>query len=523
MAPRLYPVGIQTFSEIREKGFLYIDKTAQAYRMAHMSKYVFLNRPRRFGKSLLVSTLRSYFEGRRELFKGLAIEHLEDKWDVHPVLHFSMAGGKHIEKNALERYLGQRLKEQEERFGIDKPAIDLNDRLAQLIRTAYEKTGKQVVVLIDEYDAPLLEVVRESGQLEELRQVMHNFYSPLKDAAPYLRFVFLTGITKFSQVSIFSELNNINNVSLLPEFSDICGITLEELESLLRDDVEYLGKRLGMDYPQTLQALRTHYDGYHFSWPSPDIFNPFSLFSAFLNGNLNDYWFTTGTPTFLLEMMQEFKTLPSDIGETKVKETAFDAPTENMESLTPLLYQSGYITIKGYDNETHLYTLDLPNREIRIGLFESLLPRYLGHLHEKGDATVAYMAKYIREGDMDSALHLLQDFLDTVPYCNVTNHEGHYQQMLFVIFSLLTPYMVDVEVHTAHGRIDLLLTTPTRIFLMELKLNQSADDALRQIHAKNYRKRFAFCKHSITEVGINFSSNTGNITDWTIRNAEDNG
>ncbi len=519
MASDLYPVGIQTFSEIREKGFLYIDKTEHAYRMTHMGKYVFLNRPRRFGKSLLVSTLRSYFEGRRELFKGLAIERLENKWDVHPVLHFSMAGGKHMEKAALERYLGQRLKEQESRFAIDNPAIDLNDRLAQLIRTAYKQTGKQVVVLIDEYDAPLLDVVHENGQLEELRQVMRNFYSPLKDADPYLRFVFLTGITKFSQVSIFSELNNINNISLLPEFSDICGITLEELETLMRDDVERLGKRLDMNYAQTLQALRAHYDGYHFSWPSPDIFNPFSLFSAFLNGNLNDYWFSTGTPTFLLEMMQKFKTLPSEIGETKVKESAFDAPTENMESITPLLYQSGYITIKGYDNETHLYTLDLPNREIRVGLFESLLPHYLGHMHEKGDVTIAYMAKYIRQDDIDGALRLLKEFLATIPYCNVTNREGHYQQMLFVIFSLLTPYMVDVEVHTAHGRIDLVLTTTARIFLMELKLNQNAQSALQQINEKDYSKRFALSKLPITEVGINFSSSTGNITDWAIRNA----
>ncbi len=520
MVQRLYPVGIQTFSEIREKGLLYIDKTEHVYRMTHMSKYVFLNRPRRFGKSLLVSTLKSYFEGRKDLFEGLAIDKLETEWNSYPVLHFSMAGGKHMEKDALERYLLYILQANETHFGVTCDSRDPNIRLYNLITTVYQQTGKQVVVLIDEYDAPLLDVVHEDEHLEELRQVMRNFYSPLKDADPYLRFVFLTGITKFSQVSIFSELNNINNVSLLPEFSDICGITFEELETELHDDVEQLGKRLHMDYGQTLQALRAHYDGYHFAWPSPDIFNPFSLLSAFLNGNLNDYWFSTGTPTFLLKMMQRFHTLPSDIGETTVKESAFDAPTENMGSLTPLLYQSGYITIKGFDPEMRLYTLDLPNREIRTGLFESLLPLYLGHLHEKGDTTIAYMAKHIREGNMERALQLLQTFLSSVPYCNDTNHEGHYQQMLFVIFSLLTPYLADVEVHTAHGRIDIALTTPTRIYIMELKLNQSAVAALQQTVRKNYAERFALSRLPVTAVGINFSSQTGNLTDWAIQDIE---
>lgn len=286
--PNKYPLGIQTFSEIREKNQLYIDKTEYIYRMTHGNmKYAFLSRPRRFGKSLLVSTLKSYFEGKKELFKGLAIEKLETEWEEYPVLHFSLAGGKHMEKDTLERYLDQRLMEQEEKFGVKNIAADPNDRLAHLIRYAYQKTGKQVVVLIDEYDAPLLDVVHEDEHLVELRQVMRNFYSPLKDADPYLRFVFLTGITKFSQVSIFSELNNINNISMLPEYAGLCGITKDELETQMQEDVAYLGKRLGKTYEETMENLRSNYDGYHFAWPSPDVFNPFSLLAALTNGELD--------------------------------------------------------------------------------------------------------------------------------------------------------------------------------------------------------------------------------------------
>ena len=516
--PRLYPIGIQTFEKIRESGFVYVDKTEYIYNLTHSSlSYVFLSRPRRFGKSLLVSTLKSYFEGRKELFKGLAIEKLETEWEQHPVIHLSLAGAKHAQKDKLERFLDQRLKEQEARYGINKPAMDPNDRLACLIRTAYAHTGKKVVVLIDEYDAPLLDVVHENEHLAELRQIMRDFFSPLKDADPYLRFVFLTGITKFSQVSIFSELNNINNISMMPEFAGMCGITKEEIETQMRPDVENLGKRLNMTYEETLEALRTNYDGYHFSWPSPDVFNPFSLLAAFTNGNLDPYWFSTGTPTYLLEMMRKFNVLPNQLGPSKCLKSDFDSPTESMTTLVPLLYQSGYLTIKDYNTRTELYTLDLPNREIRIGLFRNLLPNYLeGMKAQQGGVTIAEMADLILNDDMDGALHLLQDFLCTVPYCNVKNYEGHYQQTLFIIFTLLTHYMVDVEVHTPHGRIDMVLMTRTRIYLLELKLNKDAQTAMQQINLKHYRERFSLSSLPVTKVGVNFDSEKGNITDWVI-------
>lgn len=514
--PRLYPLGIQTFEKIRKGDMLYLDKTAYIYRVTHgASPYVFLSRPRRFGKSLLVSTLKSYFEGKKELFEGLAIEKLEKEWTAYPVLHFSLAGGKFMDKEQLESHLSFLLSEKEKLFGIESQSSLCNTRLLNLIQTAYQQTGKQVVLLIDEYDAPLLDVVHEEENLTQLRQVMRNFYSPIKDADPYLRFVFITGITKFSQVSIFSELNNINNISMQPEYAGLCGITKEEVENQLQVDIASLAERLGKTYDETLEAITTNYDGYHFTWPSPDVFNPFSLLAAFTNGNLDPYWFSTGTPTYLLEMMRKFNVLPSELGKIEARKFEFDAPTENMTSLIPLLYQSGYLTIKDFDSDFEVYTLDLPNREIRIGLFQNLLPNYLA-FGQSGAVTIAKIARFIRNDDMNGALQLLQSFLNTVPYCNVKNYEGHYQQMLYVIFTLLTEYMVDVEVHTPHGRIDMVLMTRTRIYLLELKLNKDAQTAMQQINLKHYRERFSLSSLPVTKVGVNFDSEKGNITDWVI-------
>ena len=290
MATKLYPIGMQTFSEIREEDFLYVDKTEYIYRMTHTSgKYFFLARPRRFGKSLLVSTMQSYFEGKKELFKGLAIEKLEKDWTEYPVLHFSLAGGKHMEKDQLVRYLLYILKVNEEKFGIVNDSPDPNVRMLNLIKTVYEQTGQKVVVLIDEYDAPLLDVVHEDTSLGVLREVMRNFYSPLKDSDRMLRFVFLTGITKFSQLSIFSELNNITNVSMDTEYAGICGITKEELVTEMHEDIQQMADVLGLSYDKTLEKLKENYDGYHFAWPSSDIFNPYSLLTCFSKRKVDSY------------------------------------------------------------------------------------------------------------------------------------------------------------------------------------------------------------------------------------------
>lgn len=518
MATKLYPIGMQTFSEIREEDFLYVDKTEYIYRMTHTSgKYFFLSRPRRFGKSLLVSTMQSYFEGEKELFKGLAIEKLEKEWTKYPVLHFSLAGGKHMEKDQLVRYLLYILKVNEEKFGIVNDSPDPNVRMLNLIKTVYEQTGQKVVVLIDEYDAPLLDVVHEDTSLGVLREVMRNFYSPLKDSDRMLRFVFLTGITKFSQLSIFSELNNITNVSMHQEYAGICGITKEELLDKFDEDIDVLAGRLGLTHEQALSKLKENYDGYHFTWPSSDIFNPYSLLNCLAEGQMNSYWFGSGTPTYLLNMMRKYDFTPIDLGEQMdASKDDFDAATETMTTIMPLLYQSGYITIKNYDPETELYTLALPNKEVRIGLYRSMLPYYLAAKSAMCNTTVAKMSSLINKGNMDGALQLLKTFWETVPYCDNTDYEGHYQQTMYIIFALLTNFRILVEQHTFRGRTDITMETKDTIYVIELKFNKSAQEALDQINNKHYADGFALRGKTMEKIGMNFMIDEDKtiVLDW---------
>ena len=518
MARKLYPIGIQTFEEIRKLDNLYIDKTEYIYRMTHTSgKYFFLSRPRRFGKSLLVSTFQSYFEGKKELFEGLAIEKLEKEWTAYPVLHFDLSKGKHMEKEQLNRYLLDIIEKQEARFDCKSNKIDVNIRLDDLINAVCRKTGKQVVVLIDEYDAPLLDVAHEKEKLYELRNTMRNFYSPLKGNESMLRFVFMTGITKFSQLSIFSELNNITNVSMDEPYAGICGITKEELVTQMSDDIDDLAESLEMTREKTIEELKSHYDGYHFTWPSPDIFNPYSLLNCFAKQDLRAFWFESGTPVYLINMMRKFKVLPSMLGRMRAKASSFDAATEKMTSLLPLLYQSGYSTIKGYEKKTRVYTLDIPNREIFIGLYESLLPGYVQSESDEGKVVIADISTYLEDKDMEGALQLLADFLATVPYCANTDYEGHYQQMFYIIFALLTDYNIIVEQHTAKGRIDITMETADTIYVMELKFNKSAQEALDQINAKHYAQVFALKNKEIVKVGLNFSvKDEVNTLEWVI-------
>ena len=509
------PVGIQTFSEVIGLDCLYIDKTEYIWNMIHLSKYIFLSRPRRFGKSLLVSTLQAYYEGRKDLFKGLFIETVEKDWTEHPVLRFDMSLGKHMEKEQLERYLGNRLAEYEGKYGITNPATDNNDRFTALIQAAYEKTGKKVVILIDEYDAPLLDVVHEKETLPVLRNVMRNFYSPLKASDPYLEFVFLTGITKFSQLSIFSELNNLKNISMRTDYAGVCGITKEEMLTRMTDYIDDFADAQQITREEAIEGLKQQYDGYHFTWPSPDIFNPFSLLNALQDRDYTNYWFSSGTPTYLIEMLRKYNVVPSKIGGASVLAPAFDAPTENMKRITPLLYQSGYITIKDYDRVSKLYTLDIPNNEIRVGLMDSLLPNYVHEYSDEAGSTIGDMYVALLNDDLDGMFSLLQAYLLTVPYCDNANSEGHYQQMLYVIFSLFGRY-VDVEVHTPIGRVDIVMKTGKALYLFELKLNMSAQAAINQIDLKGYSSKFALSGLPIVKVGINFDPERRTIGDWKV-------
>ena len=514
---RLYPIGIQTFSKLREGNYVYVDKTELVYRMTHgASGYIFLSRPRRFGKSLLTSTLHSYFEGRKDLFEGLAIEHLEKEWTSYPVLHFDMSTAKHMDKDRLLSELERKLYGYEQIYGRDESAIYTNQRLESLIQRAYAQTGQKVVVLIDEYDAPLLDVVHEEKELPKLRDVMRNFYSPLKACDPYLRFVFLTGITKFSQLSIFSELNNISNVSMDEPYAAVCGITEEEMLERMLGHIECLAGALEMTCEETRLKLKEKYDGYHFTWPSPDIYNPFSLLNALERKKIDNYWFGSGTPTYLVEMLRKFHVLPSEVGHSmQAMASDFDAPTEKMESIVPLLYQSGYLTIKGYDEEFGMYRLGFPNREVEEGVVRFLLPFYANINKVESPFEIQKFVREVRSGDYDSFFRRLQSFFADTTYEVIREQELHYENVLFIVFKLIGFY-TQVKYHTSKGRIDLVLQTDKFIYVMEFKLDGTAEEALQQIHDKHYALPFASDRRKLFKIGVNFSAETRNIEKWIV-------
>ena len=513
--PRLYPIGNPYFPELIEQRLAYVDKTAYIYRMTHSgAKYVFLSRPRRFGKSLLVSTLQAYFEGRRELFLGLAIDGMEQEWHSYPVLHFDLSMGSDFDRDSLNEFLIHQIERNERRFNIAGTSTRINIRLTGLIEQVFEQTGQQVVVMVDEYDAPLLGVVHEVDNLDTLRHVMVNFFKPLKGLNPYIRFCFLTGVTKFSQLSIFSAFNNIKNISMDADYAAICGITREELTTQLHEDIASLATRLGITPAQALNKLVEYYDGYHFAWPSPDIFNPYSLILAFSDGKIKPYWFETGTPTYLVEMMRHYGMTYLEEGGYICEADQFDQPTERMEDAIPLLYQSGYLTIKDCDESCGSYTLNVPNREVYLGLSRSLLVNYIKQPHlVKNMVSRMYFAIY--RGQMDEALRDMQQVFSRLPYCDNADSEGSLQRLLALVFVLLG-YKTLTEVRTSTGRIDVVMTTPSRLYLIELKLDQSAATAMRQIDLKDYPAFFAYTGLPRVKVGINFDKATRNLTDWTI-------
>jgi len=518
MAGKIYPIGIQTFSKIVEEKFRYIDKTRYVYDIANKFQYVFLSRPRRFGKSLLVSTFESYFKGQRELFEGLEAGRLETEWAKHPVFRFDISTAKHLNREDLIIELEGKLAGYEKIYPRAEEHKNINQRLEGLIVHAYEQTGQKAVVLIDEYDAPLLDVLTDEKALAENRQVMRNFYSPLKACDPYLRFVFITGITKFSQLSIFSELNNLKNISMMDEYAGICGITSEELQTQFSDDIDCFAEKNEISREEAIKKLKEFYDGYHFSGKSPDVFNPFSLINALNDGELNSYWFSSGTPTFLLEEMEKFGVSPQEIGATYASIDEFDAPTENMHSLTPLLYQSGYLTIKGYDKENQQYRLEIPNREVRSGLMKSLTAYVYSGSNTPFYQLMRTMQKAFLHDDIEGVMQGLRTFFSSIPYTNGAKKydEAHFQSLLFVAFSMLCQY-TDVEVRTPRGRADLVINSRNKIYIVELKINKDADFAIDQINLKDYGERFLITGKPIVKIGINFDSEgSHNITDWLI-------
>ncbi len=513
-----YPIGKQDFSIIIQEGFLYVDKTDLVYRLTHMdSSCIFLSRPRRFGKSLLVSTLKAYFEGKKDLFKGLKIENLEKEWIEYPILHFDLSTEKNIEnKQDILDDLNLKLLDYENIYGRNEAEKKPGKRLGGIIKRAYEKTNKQVVLLIDEYDAPILDVINKDI-LKDIRGAMCEFFSSLKSSVSYLKFVFLTGITKFSQLSIFSELNNIMDISMMDDYAAICGITEDEMLSCLKPGIESLARKKGYSYDEAVDELKSTYDGYHFTQGSPDIYNPYSLLNALSIKEIDNYWFSTGTPTFLIEILKEYDVMPNNIGERYASKKEFNAPTETLTDELPLFYQAGYLTIKGYNEKKQEFFLDIPNKEVRSGLMDNLLPQYVAPKKvNEARRIIRDLSLAISEERIDDALKELKTFLSTIPQTDNTDYEGHYQCILYVVFYILGCYQQDVEVHTPRGRVDMVLRTRTYLYLFELKFNKSAREAIEQINFKNYSERFALTGLPIVKIGINFSSETRTITDWII-------
>ena len=515
-----YPIGIQTFEKIRKGGFLYVDKTKYVYDVCHPGQFVFLSRPRRFGKSLLTSTFDAYFSGRKELFKGLAIEKLETEWKHYPVLHFDLSDIKKGTTEECELNLHSQLQDFERTYGCEKASDELTIRFRELVKNISRKTESQVVVLIDEYDAPLLTVLHDSERLEPMRTLLQSFYSPLKKLDQYLRFVFITGISKFSQLSIFSQLNNLNNISMLPQYAGICGITEQELKDNFQEGIAELGKANNMTEDEVLAKLKLKYDGYRFSRNAEGVYNPFSLLSAMDNRDFSNYWFSTGTPTFLVKMMKRFHTDLTKLDGSEAGADDFDAPTENMHSVLPLFYQSGYLTIKGYDPILSNYTLGYPNEEVKVGLMHALLPFYVVKDPVEARTAAGKMYLALRKDDIDEALEAARAFFAGIPYQEGTlqdapTSEGHFTAMLYVMFSFLNVY-VYTQVRTAKGRMDILMKTDTTIYVMELKLDGTVEEALQQIDDKGYAIPYEADDRRIVKVGIRFSSEERTITEWKI-------
>ena len=517
MAAKKYPLGIQTFSEIAKGNYYYADKTDVVYRLVHYAKYHFLSRPRRFGKSLFVSTLQAYFEGRKELFKGLAIEQLEQEWTEYPVIHLDLSGGKYYSIENLHDILNMILLRQEEKYGIENNKSQAySARLTHILETAIQKTGKQVVVLIDEYDSPMHDSMSDKVLQEKIRNIMRDFFSPLKEQEKNLRFVLITGISKFSQLSIFSELNNIKNISMKDEYSDICGITKEQLLTDFKDGIETMAAHNSLTFNETVEKLKEHYDGYHFTPNSPDIFNPYSIINALDDRDFNSYWFTSGTPTFLIELLQKNGIDMLQLDNLWARDNRFDVPTDSITDPIPVLYQSGYLTIKEYNSKLRMYRLGFPNEEVRQGFSESLYRYYAPTMMGELDTVVyKYREKVLLEDDIEAFLPYLQTFYDKFPYTIINNNERHYQAVMFTIFSMLGAD-VKVEEPTPDGRIDMVLKTDTAIYIFELKYNKSADVAIQQIKQKDYAKIYAGDGRKIVKVGLNFSEDRRSLENWKV-------
>lgn len=511
-----YPIGIQSFSEIREGGYVYVDKTEIIHNLTESGKYFFLSRPRRFGKSLMLSTIKAYFEGRKDLFTGLAMDNLEKEWKKYPVILLSLASYNPSESDLMQ-ILDNRLTRLEKEFELDSNTTNPGERFGNLVLNIYKKTGEKVVILIDEYDAPVVAHIGEDGKFEEMRNILKSVYTNLKDLDEYIKFAMLTGVSRFSKLTIFSGLNNILDISLDERYSEICGITEDELKHTFKEGISQLALKLNTDYDGALARLKENYDGYHFTENSADIYNPFSLLIALDRKKIAAYWFQSGTPTFLVKVLRGQKEPLREIFNEKVSESAISEIDTYTTSPQSLLFQTGYLTIKDYDPEYDQYTLGIPNKEVENGLLTELLSDSTDLDKVQLDKRLREIRIAFDEGRPDNALERIKSFLAGMP-ANMThkNIELYYENNLYMLLRLLG---IDVRAEwwTADGRIDLLLITKRFIYIMELKLDSTPEIALAQINTKQYDSQWKYDGRKIFKIGINFLSKTRNLDTWIIQ------
>ena len=521
---RLYTAGIADFERIRQDGRIYIDKTDLIYKLSHESQFVFLSRPRRFGKSLLCSTLKYYFQGRKDLFEGLSIGELEKEWKQYPVLHFDISACKNKYENSLIiEELHSQLDYHEEKYGMTKTEGSPGTRFKKLIQGLHKEIGLKTVVIIDEYDAPLLDYLHKPDELEQVRRIMQEFYQMVKVCDADEQFVFITGITKFSQLSIFSTLNNLTNISMAGEYTALCGITKDEMLTVFDPDIQTLADRYHCSKEEMIDMLKQQYDGYHFGKDSQDIFNPYSLVNAFKMKDLDYYWFSSGTPTFLFEAMKRFNTNLLELEQLNVPSSQFDVPTEAMTSALPLLYQAGYLTIKGYDFYSRNYTLDFPNAEVKVGFMDNFLSSMMGIYNANTQGFAGNFYASLIHHDIEGALKLMQAFFASIPYLDfgakelddIAKYEAYYEVLTYVVFSIFN-YRTYTQVKVARGRTDVVVFMPDAVYVMELKMRGTAQEALDQINSKDYAIPYQAEGKPVIKIGIAFSQETKTVSDWII-------
>ena len=515
MSEKIYPIGIQNFEKIRKEGYFYIDKTALIYRLVKTGSYYFLSRPRRFGKSLLISTLDAYFRGEKELFKGLAIEKLEKDWVQRPVLHIDLNIGKYDAPDSLDKILNEALVKWESVFGTGAGESTLALRFKGVVERAYKQSGQRVAILVDEYDKPLLQAIGNEELQREYRNTLKPFYGVLKTMDGCIQFAMLTGVTKFGKVSVFSDLNNLRDISMIDQYAEICGISEKEIHTWFEEDIHELAAATGMSYEETCKELKTNYDGYHFTENAIGMYNPFSLLNTFANRRFGSYWFETGTPTYLVELLKLHHFPIEDLEHIVTSQPVLDSIDTASTDPIPVIYQSGYLTIKGYNRMFENYTLGFPNREVEQGFFKFLLPNYASVSVSKSPYQIQCFVEEIMAGKVDDFFERLKTMFADIPYELARDREVHYQNILYIIFKLMGFY-VQVEYHTNRGRIDLVLQTQDYVYIMEFKLNGSAEEALAQIRAKGYAEPFAKDKRTVYRVGVNFSDEIRNIQDIKI-------